>query len=193
MELGPGADRRAFERTLHEVNAPARAVQIIAQHLVARAGGGAEAAVHALAQDALGFAPLGGISDEFGKARLHGRGYTFFMSQVFAFLLIAALAGLGFWYWSWRRRWEERQRVSEERLASVMVQAMSARAKPAADPVGAAQQKLLYEAATKAGEAGEPVLAIQLYARLISRYPESELGTQARAAVEAQKKKLAKP
>ena len=115
------------------------------------------------------------------------------MSQVFAFLLIAALAGLGFWYWSWRRRWEERQRVSEERLASVMVQAMSARAKPAADPVGAAQQKLLYEAATKAGEAGEPVLAIQLYARLISRYPESELGTQARAAVEAQKKKLAKP
>lgn len=114
------------------------------------------------------------------------------MSQVFGFLLIAALAGLAFWYWSWRRRWEERQRQAEERLAHVMVEAMSARAKPPGDPVAAAQQRLLFEAATKAGEAGEAVLAIQLYARLIARYPESELGAQARAAVEAQKKKLVK-
>jgi hypothetical protein len=115
------------------------------------------------------------------------------MSTVLAFLLLAALAGLVFWYRSWRRRWDERQRQSEERLASAMVQAMGARTKPAVDAVAAAQQKLLYEAATKAGEAGEPVLAIQLYARLIARYPESELIAQARAAVEGQKKKLAKP
>ena len=39
-------------------------------------------------------------------------------------------------------------------------------------------------------EAGEPALAIQLYARLLARYPDSALGIQARAAVEAQKKKL---
>jgi hypothetical protein len=53
-----------------------------------------------------------------------------------------------------------------------------------------AQQKLLYEAATKAGEAGEAVISIQLYARLLARYPDSALGAQARSAVEAQKKKL---
>ena len=45
----------------------------------------------------------------------------------------------------------------------------------------------------KAGEAGEPVLSIQLYARLLARYPESAFAAQARAAVEAQKQKLAKP
>ena len=55
------------------------------------------------------------------------------------------------------------------------------------------QQKLLFEAAAKAGEAGEPALSIQLYARLIARYPDSAFVAQARAAVEAQKSKLAKP
>ena len=54
-----------------------------------------------------------------------------------------------------------------------------------------AQQKLLFEAAAKAGEAGEAVLSIQLYARLLARYPDSTFASQARAAVEAQKKKLA--
>ena len=62
---------------------------------------------------------------------------------------------------------------------------------PATVAAHRAQQKLLFEAAAKAGEAGEPVLSIQLYARLLARYPDSALGAQARAAVEAQKKKLA--
>ena len=57
---------------------------------------------------------------------------------------------------------------------------------------GLAQQKLLFEAAHKAGEAGEPALAIQLYARLLARYPASAFAPQARAAVEALKKKLVK-
>jgi TolA-binding protein len=114
------------------------------------------------------------------------------MKQVFAFLLIAAIAGLCFWFWVAYRRWSERQRNSEERLASAMAEAMTAKAQPASDPAALSQQKLLYEAAAKAGEAGEAVLAIQLYARLISRYPNSALGAQARAAVEAQKKKLVK-
>ena len=39
----------------------------------------------------------------------------------------------------------------------------------------------------------EAVLSIQLYARLVARYPNSALGTQARQAVEAQKKKLVIP
>ena len=53
-------------------------------------------------------------------------------------------------------------------------------------------QKLLFEAAHKAGEAGEPALAIQLYARLLARYPETAFAAQARAAVESEKRKLAK-
>jgi hypothetical protein len=54
------------------------------------------------------------------------------------------------------------------------------------------QQKLLLEAAAKAGEAGEPVLAIQLYARLLARFPDGAFAAQARSAVETQKQKLAK-
>ena len=54
-------------------------------------------------------------------------------------------------------------------------------------------QKLLFDAAAKAGEAGEPALSIQLYARLISRYPNSALAALARTAVAAQKARLAKP
>ncbi|MNC99674.1 hypothetical protein D3C83_180390 [compost metagenome] len=65
-------------------------------------------------------------------------------------------------------------------------------AAPREAPSALAAQKLLFEAGAKAGEAGEPVLAIQLYARLLSRFPETALGAQARAAIEAQKKKLAK-
>ena len=109
---------------------------------------------------------------------------------------LAALCGIGYILWGLRRRWLERQRAAEERFASFIAQA-----KPAAAPVDAPrpaidsslpQQKLLLEAATKAGEAGEPALSIQLYARLLARYPESTLAAQARAAVETQKGKLAK-
>jgi hypothetical protein len=55
-----------------------------------------------------------------------------------------------------------------------------------------AKQRLLLDAAAKAAEAGEPVLSIQLYARLLARYPDSAFASQARAAVEVQKKHLAK-
>jgi hypothetical protein len=55
-----------------------------------------------------------------------------------------------------------------------------------------AKQRLLFDAAAKAGEAGEPVLSIQLYARLLARYPDSAFASQARAAVEMQKKNLTK-
>jgi predicted amino acid dehydrogenase len=123
------------------------------------------------------------------------------MKHVFAFVLIAAAAALAFWLWRAYQRFAQRSRASEQRFASAMTQVMStAKAvapllppKATQDLAGMAQQKLLYEAASKAGEAGEPVLSIQLYARLLARYPDSTLGTQARAAVEAQKKKLAKP
>ena len=128
------------------------------------------------------------------------------MKQTYAFLLLAAFVGLVWWLWIAYRRFMERSRLAEERMAGALTQAtMSAKPKVAEPSVTApivsapkpvenlaavAQQKLLYEAATKAGEAGEAVISIQLYARLLARYPDSTLGAQARAAVEAQKKKL---
>ena len=116
------------------------------------------------------------------------------MKHVFAFLLIAGAAGLAFWFW---RAYQQLCRT-QPRLGPALRERHDAghddRAASRAGPSAAmAQQKLLYEAASKAGEAGEAVLSIQLYARLLARYPDSTLGTQARAAVEAQKKKLTKP
>ena len=105
-------------------------------------------------------------------------------------LTLAAIGVFGYAIWLWQRRLREQRRRSEERMASFMAQAKPAAPKP--DP-GLAQQRLLFDAAAKAAEAGEPALSIQLYARLIARFPDSALCAQARAAVEAQKPKLAKP
>jgi hypothetical protein len=111
-------------------------------------------------------------------------------------LTLAAIGVLGYALWTWRRRWQERQRAAEERFASFMAQARplppaAGTAHPVAEP-SLPQQKLLFEAAVKAAEAGEPALSIQLYARLIARFPQGAFAAQARAAVEAQKQKLAK-
>ena len=131
--------------------------------------------------------------------------------KVMAWLvIIAALAGIVFALVKLRRRWQEQKRVAESRLASFVAQSMAATAAqplpgppaqplptppaPAAPPAPARQedprQRLLFDAASKAAEAGEPALAIQLYARLLSRYPDSMLASQARANVAAQKQKL---
>ncbi len=100
-----------------------------------------------------------------------------------------------------RRTIRERERAAEERAASLvagLAVSTAAPANPAPQPVRAAapddlaQQKLLFDSAHKAGEAGEPALAIQLYARLVARYPSSGYSDQARAAAEVQKKKLVK-
>jgi hypothetical protein len=115
-------------------------------------------------------------------------------------VLVAVVGTLAYWIMTVRRRWIERQRAADARLASLLVpaQALPPKLAPAPPPAPAAPsplvlQRLLFEAAAKAGEAGEPVLSIQLYAKLIARYPDSALGNQARAAVELQKKKLATP
>jgi hypothetical protein len=134
-------------------------------------------------------------------------------------LFVAVAAAIGFALWRWRRREEERNRAAEQRMAAFIAQAVPATqatpaaqaATPTAQPRPAAQalpkaqatprvdadslrpQKLLLEAAAKAGEAGEAALSIQLCARLLSRYPNSPLAPLARTAVEEQKKKLAKP
>ncbi len=117
------------------------------------------------------------------------------MKQLIFILLTAGFVALVTFFWIRYRNWTETQREAEARLASAMAEMMKAKpagAAVAVDAAGLSQQKLLYEAAAKAGEAGEAVLSIQLYARLLARSPTTTLGPQARAAVEAQKKKLVK-
>jgi hypothetical protein len=104
-------------------------------------------------------------------------------------LLAAALAAAAFCFARWRKRDAERRRAAEARAASLMSEVKAAAAQ--VDPTSKTQ-RLLLDAAAKAAEAGEPALAIQLYARLLTRYPESAFAAQARAAVEAQKKSLVK-
>jgi hypothetical protein len=118
------------------------------------------------------------------------------MKWIILLLTLAAIGVLGYAVWIWRERLQQRERASQERFAAFMAEVkpppvIEAR-KPLEAPSALAPQKLLFEAAAKAGEAGEPVLAIQLYARLLSRFPETAFAAQARAAIEAQKSKLAK-
>ncbi|HEU4921482.1 MAG TPA: hypothetical protein VFT23_00245 [Burkholderiales bacterium] len=119
--------------------------------------------------------------------------------KIFGWLIVAAaIALIAYAISRWRRRWQEHRRASEERFSAFIAQARPAEVsvpqavQPAPD-ASLAPQKLLFEAAAKAAEAGEPALAIQLYARLIARFPESAFTEQARGAVQAQKERLAKP
>jgi hypothetical protein len=141
-----------------------------------------------------------GVSRMKSASRVCIGGYTFRMKWIMLLLTLAAIGVLGYAVWIWRERLQQRERASQERFAAFMkevkpppvVEPRTPLAAPREAPATLAPQKLLFEAAAKAGEAGEPVLAIQLYARLLSRFPETALGAQARAAIEAQKAKLAK-
>jgi hypothetical protein len=117
------------------------------------------------------------------------------MKLVMWLSVIAAIAAFVYGLMRWRQRRAELTRASEQRTAAFMAAVMAA-AEPnpptQAEAADVAKQRLLLDAAAKAAEAGEPVLAIQLYARLLARYPASAFAAQARAAVEAQKKNLAK-
>jgi hypothetical protein len=120
------------------------------------------------------------------------------MKQVAWLLLVAVIAGIGYSLWRLRQVWRQRGMASEERYSKLLastyaVPQAAPAALPAPDQAALSKQRLLLEAASKAGEAGEPALSIQLYARLLSRYPESSFVAQARAAVEVQKKKFSKP
>jgi hypothetical protein len=132
--------------------------------------------------------------------------YTFRMNMLFWLAVIAFAAALVWLAWFVRRKAEER-RLAEEARAAAFVSELGAAARPTRDPVlprpapaspapapigDIALQKLLFEAAHKAGEAGEAALAIQLYARLLARYPATSFAEPARAAAAALKKKLVK-
>jgi hypothetical protein len=99
------------------------------------------------------------------------------------------------------RRWDDNRRAEEARMAAFVSGLASPKPAPTAEPPApvvtpangdVAVQRLLFDAAHKAGEAGEPALAIQLYARLLARYPSTSFAEPARAAAAALKKKLAK-
>ena len=126
-------------------------------------------------------------------------------------LIIACFASLWWGLARWRKGLKERDAASEARFAALLAQAKPGaasaspvaatpaaasppRASPPALPPGAVarEERLLVDAATKAGEAGEPVLAIQLYARLLSRFPQTSFAAYARSAVAELKKKVAK-
>ena len=91
-----------------------------------------------------------------------------------------------------RRTIKVREHAEEARAANLLAGLIGTAGPAAAAIDELAQQKLLFESAHKAGEAGEPALSIQLYARLLARYPATTLASPAREAVEAQKKKLPK-
>jgi len=103
--------------------------------------------------------------------------------------IAGSVAGLAFWLWHATRRVSERRSAAEHRAAAFLAEAMKVNSPPKAAPA-APQERLLFDAAAKAGDAGEPALSIQLYARLLSRFPQTALAAQARSAVDAQKKKL---
>ena len=73
VQLRLARRRRAFEHLLDQVDAAARAVEFVAEELVGRAGGGAEAAMHALAQDALRRRRRRACCWRFGEGGLHVR------------------------------------------------------------------------------------------------------------------------
>lgn len=116
---------------------------------------------------------------------------------------IGVIAGLAFWLWRVQQSWQARKQASEARYADFVVSAHippSPKATapvpapgpmPQLDPAALGVQKLLLEAASKAASAGEPALSIQLYARLLSRYPDTAYAAQARSAVQELKKKFA--
>ena len=127
-----------------------------------------------------------------------------------AWFIVLGTIGVIVWYLArLRRQFAERHEAAEARMVTLIAEVRPATPPglaptppvlaptPAAEAAPAAgeapQERLLFDAARKAGEAGEPVLAIQLYAKLLSRFPKTIFTTRARSAVEEQKKKLAKP
>ena len=109
--------------------------------------------------------------------------------------ILASLAGIVYLCWRTYRGWHERRRSEDDRFAAFMGVARRPEPMPSLEapaPVTAAQERLLFDAASKAAEAGEPALSVQLYERLLERYPASAFAGSARAAMQGQNGKLVK-
>jgi hypothetical protein len=133
------------------------------------------------------------------------------MRAIFWLPVLAFVAAVVWAAWYVRRKSEERRRAEEARVAAFMMdfagapktrpESAAAASPPASAPPAQtpparggdiAVQKLLFEAAHKAAEAGEPGLSVQLLERLLARYPATTLAEAVRAALEAQRNRLAK-
>jgi len=73
MQQGAGTGGFAFQHLLDEIDATARAVEFVALELVGGAGGVAETAMHALAQNGVGLLALGGFQQFCAESSLHKR------------------------------------------------------------------------------------------------------------------------
>ncbi|MCY1530265.1 hypothetical protein D9M68_654460 [compost metagenome] len=73
---GAGTGFMAFEHLFHQVDAPTRAIQLVAEQLVGGAGGIAEAAVHAATQDGFGLFAARQGAGLFTQMGLHVRPQT---------------------------------------------------------------------------------------------------------------------
>ena len=71
MQTGSVSGLFGLEHLLDQVDAPARAIQFGSEQLVGRAGCGAETAMHAAAQDAIGFRDIGIAQQVGGNGSLH--------------------------------------------------------------------------------------------------------------------------
>ena len=129
--------------------------------------------------------------------------YTFAVNGLFWLAVVGFAAAAAWLVARIRRKIVDRERAAQARAAELLASLAGSAAPAAFAPVAPpprplrtspaddlAQQKLLFESAHKAGEAGEPALAIQLYGRLLARYPATAFAQPARNAVDAQKKKL---
>jgi hypothetical protein len=63
--------RFAFEQLLDQIDASTRPIELIAENLIRRAGCVTEAAMHARAQDFIGFVGTRQTAGAIGKVRLH--------------------------------------------------------------------------------------------------------------------------
>lgn len=79
--LGAARGRVAFHHLFDEVDAPAWAVQLIAQQLIGGAGGGAKTAMHAFAQNRFGLLAFGRALVLGGELGLHGESTSHFFKN----------------------------------------------------------------------------------------------------------------
>src|SRR3954471_13049837 len=101
--------------------------------------------------------------------------YTFCMRALSWLIFLAAIAVAIYAIRMIRQRIERQRKASEERAANLLAQVAPPPSRPTLAPVPTAaperradpQERLLVDAASKASEAGEAALAIQLYARLL--------------------------
>src|SRR5258706_4396834 len=99
--------------------------------------------------------------------------YTFRMRTLAWLLILGVVIAAVYALVRWRRQWAERQKAAEERFVTFIAQTKPAAPAPSAPAAPLPQpdphERLLLEAAGKAGEAGGTGPFVQLYAQRLAR------------------------